>query len=146
MTKQEEELYIFTIYSIIDKLKDKIKFKVNQIDYDNLELIIEKSNIEGFNDNDFSISFQKQNGSFTLIIKKDINENKKKKIIDLFTQVTSTNLFASYRFIDMQDIDINHFVYDDDKLDFNSNILKQFESMQQITDLSINKDKNFSLK
>ena len=146
MTKQEEELYIFTIYSIIDKLKDKIKFKVNQIDYDNLELIIEKSNIEGFDDNDFSISFQKQNGSFTLIIKKDINENKKKKIIDLFTQVTSTNLFASYRFIDMQDIDINHFVYDDDKLDFNSNILKQFESMQQITDLSINKDKNFSLK
>ncbi len=142
----KEELYTFTIYSIIDKLKDKIKFKVNQIDYDNLELIIEKSNIEDLDDNDFSISFQKQNGSFTLIIKKDINENKKKKIIDLFTQVTGTNLFASYHFIDMQDIDINHFVYDDDKLDFNSNILKQFESMKQITDLSINKDKNFSLK
>ncbi len=133
----EENLYIFVLYNLMDKLKDKVKFRTSQIDYDNLELVVEKSNLEDIGTNDFSISFQKQNGSFTLITSKDLEQSKRKKIVGLLTESTQTDLFASYKFSDMQDINIDHFVYDDNKLDFNTNILRGFEKENQITDLSI---------
>lgn len=140
MSEKDEELYIFILYTIIDKLKEKIKFKANQIDYDNLELVIERSNFEDITDNDFSISFQKQNGSFTLITNKSLDKNKKQKIINLLELTTEIDLFASYSFVDMKDVNIDHFVYDDSKLDFNTNILRQFESMNQLTDLCIKRE------
>lgn len=139
MAEINEELYIFILYTIIDKLKQKIKFKANQIDYDNLELIIEKSNFEDITNNDFSISFQKQNGSFTLVTKKSLDESKRQKIVSLLESITEIDLFASYSFIDMQNIQIDHFVYDNSKLDFNTNILKQFDSMNQLINLCIKK-------
>lgn len=139
MTEKDEELYIFILYTIMDKLKQKIKFKANQIDYDNLELIIEKSNFEDITNNDFSISFQKQNGSFTLITKKSLDESKRQKIVSLLELTAGIDLFASYSFVDMEDINIDHFIYDDSKLDFNTNILKQFDGMNQLIDLCIKK-------
>lgn len=139
MSEKDEELYIFILYTIMDKLKQKIKFKVNQIDYDNLELIIEQSNFEDITNNDFSISFQKQNGSFTLVTKKSLDDNKRQKIVTLLELTAGIDLFASYSFADMEDINIDHFVYDDSKLDFNTNILKQFDVMNQLIDLCIKK-------
>lgn len=133
----EEELYVFVLYNLMDKLRGKIKFKANLIDYDNLELVVEESNFEDISANDFSISFQKQNGSFTLITSEALEQSKRKKIVGLLAESTQTDLFASYKFSDMQDINIDHFVYDDNKLDFNTNILRGFEKENQLTDLSI---------
>lgn len=140
MSEKDEELYIFILYTIMDKLKEKIKFKANQIDYDNLELVIEKSNHEDITDNDFTISFQKQNASFTLITNKSLAESKRYKIVNLLELTTEIDLFASYGFVDMEDVNIDHFVYDDSKLDFNTNILRQFESMNQLIDLCIKRE------
>ncbi|MBP3635362.1 MAG: hypothetical protein J6J17_02745 [Bacilli bacterium] len=93
-----------------------------------------------------SISFQKQNGSFTLITNSNLEVSKRKKIIDLLEEVTEINLFASYNFSDMRNINIDHFVYDDNKLNFNNDILKQFESMNQIIDLVIEKTNKLTKK
>lgn len=139
MECNDEQLYIELLYNMIENLKDKIKFKAHKIDYDNLELTIEESNFEDIMNNDFSISFQKQNGSFTLITKKSLNESKRQKIINLLESITEIDLFASYSFADMENIHIDHFVYEDSKLDFNTNILKQFDSMNQLIDLCIKK-------
>lgn len=139
MEDNDERLYVELLYSIVGNLKDKIKFEVHEIDYDNLELLIEKSNLEDIKSNDFSISFQKQNGSFTLITNKNLEVEKRKRINDLLKEVTGTDLFASYNFSDMQNINIDHFVYDDDKLAFNSDILKQFRSIGQIINLTMAK-------
>lgn len=133
----EEELYIFVLYNLMDKLKDKVKFRTSQIDYDNLELVVEESNLENIGTNDFSISFQKQNGSFTLITNETLDQTKRQKVVGLLSQTTQIDLFASYKFSDMQDINIDHFVYDDNKLDFNTNILRGFEKENQLTGLSI---------
>lgn len=135
----EEELYVFVLYNLMDKLRGKITFKANPIDYDNLKLVVEESNFEDIGVNDFSISFQKQNGSFTLITNETLEQTKRQKVVGLLSQTTQIDLFASYKFSDMQDINIDHFVYDDNKLDLNTNILKGFEKENQIIDLSFKK-------
>ena len=140
MKDNSQRLYTEILYGIIINLKDKIKFNVCKIDYDNVELLIEKSNIEDINSNDFSISFQKQNGSFTLVTNMNIGTGKRQKIIDLLKDVTGTDLFASYNFSDMQNINIDHFVYDETKLDFNRDILNEFRSKNEIINVIIKKE------
>lgn len=135
MEKTEEELYIETIYSILDNLKGKIEFSSNNIYYDNIELSVLKSNIDGINTNDFSISFQKQNGSFTLITNKSLFEEKTKQIVNLVSETCGSVPLASYSFCDMNDIMIYHWCYDDKKIEFNKNILEQYKDMKQIENL-----------
>lgn len=122
-------------YSLINGLKGQVNFEVANIDYGNIEIIISDNNI---NEGDFSISFQKQNGSFTIATKDNLDKNIKNKIIDIVNNFTKTELFASYNFTDMKDINVNHYVYDESKIQFNKNILNQLNSLKQIENLKIN--------
>lgn len=136
MEEKQEKLYLLTMQNLINNLKGKIKFISRKIEYDNLELFIELSNIEGINPNDFSISFQKQNGSFTLILDSKMNEIKKSCIVELLGTNSNVGLFATYSFSDLKDDQVFHFIYDDDKLEFNKNILDKFNELEQLESLS----------
>ena len=46
--------------------------------------------------------------------------------------------FASYNFSDMMNFNINHYVYDDSKIELNKNILNEFKKLNQIVNLKIN--------
>lgn len=136
MEKKKEELYLLTIQNLINNLRGKIKFTAKEIEYDNLELFIESSNMKGINPNDFSISFQKQNGSFTLILNSGMNETKKSSIVELMETNSNVGLFATYSFSDLKDDQVFHFVYDDDKLEFNKTVLDRFNELGQLEGLS----------
>lgn len=131
----DEEIYMNIAYSLINGLKGQVNFEVANIDYGNIEIIISDNNI---NEGDFSISFQKQNGSFTIATKDNLDKNIKNKIIDIVNNFTKTELFASYNFTDMKDINVNHYVYDESKIKFNKDILNQLNDLKQIENLKIN--------
>lgn len=136
MKEKQEKLYLDVVYNLINNLKDRIKFTVSEIEYDNLELFIESSNLRDISPNDFSISFQKQNGSFTLILNSEMNETKKSGIVELLETNSNIGLFATYNFSDLKDDQVFHFVYDDEKLEFNKNILNKFNELGQLENLS----------
>lgn len=144
MNLEENELYYFTLYSIVSKLKDQIQFHSNKIDYDNIELIVQSSKIEEIKKDDFTIAFQKQNGSFTLITNRSIGDEKRKQIIGIMENITELDLFASYHFSDMLDINIDHFLYDDSKLERNKRILIGFKDSNQVQNLTFNNNHNKS--
>lgn len=135
MTKMEEELYVETIYSILTNLKGKISFFQTKIPFDNIELVISKSSIDGINQGDFTISFQKQNGSFTLITNKKISDDKTKIIVNLISESCGNTPFASYNFVDMKDILISQWCYDEEKIEFNRGILEEYKRQNQIENL-----------
>ena len=136
MEEKQEKLYLLVIQNLINNLKSKIEFTTNEIEYDNLELFIKSSNMRGINPDDFSISFQKQNGSFTLILNSTMDETKKSSIVELMETNSNVGLFATYSFSDLKDDQVFHFVYDDDKLEFNKNILDKFNELGQLESLS----------
>lgn len=83
-----EELYENIKEILIKGLKEQADMEVINIDFDNVEIIVHKIDGKVIEDNGFSISFQKQNGSFTVTTKDDSDENVKQQIvgfIDIFT-------------------------------------------------------------
>lgn len=137
----DEELYTNIVYTLINGLKNHVTLDIINIDYDNIEIIIYGIDGKNINQGDFSISFQKQNGSFTIITKNNLNEKIKKQIIDIVNNFTNTEIFASYNFSDMMNINVDHYVYDDSKKEFNKNILNEFKKLDQIKNLKINEPK-----
>lgn len=137
----DEELYTNIVYTLINGLKNHVTLDIIDIGYDNIEIIIYGIDGKNINPGDFSISFQKQNGSFTIITKNDLNEEIKKQIIDIVNNFTNTEIFASYNFSDMMNINVDHYVYDDSKKEFNKNILNEFKKLDQIKNLKINEPK-----
>lgn len=133
-----EELYENIKESLIRGLKEQADIEVINIDFDNIEIIVHKMDWKVIEDNGFSISFQKQNGSFTVITKDDLDENIKQQIVGIIDNFTQKEEFASYNFSDMMNFNINHYVYDDSKIDFNKNILNEFKKLNQIVNLKIN--------
>lgn len=137
----DEELYTNIVYTLINGLKNHVTLDIIDIGYDNIEIIIYGIDGKNINQGDFSISFQKQNGSFTIITKNNLNEKIKKQIIDIVNNFTNTEIFASYNFSDMMNINVDHYVYDDSKKEFNKNILNEFKKLDQIKNLKINEPK-----
>lgn len=133
-----EELYENIKESLINGLKEQADIEVINIDFDNIEIIVHKIDGKVIEDNRFSISFQKQNGSFTVITKDDLDENVKQQIVGIIDNFTQKEEFASYNFIDMINFNVNHYVYDDSKIEFNKNILNEFKKLNQIVNLKIN--------
>ena len=58
--------------------------------------------------------------------------------------ITELDLFASYHFSDMLDINIDHFLYDDSKLERNKRILIGFKDSNQVQNLTFNNNHNKS--
>ena len=137
-----EELYENIKESLINGLKEQADIEVINIDFDNIEIIVHKIDGKVIEDNGFSISFQKQNGSFTVITRDDLDENIKQQIVGIIDNFTQKEEFASYNFSDMINFNINHYVYDDSKIEFNKNILNEFKKLNQLINLRINDIKN----
>ena len=137
-----EELYENIKESLINGLKEQADIEVINIDFDNIEIIVHKIDGKVIEDNGFSISFQKQNGSFTVITSDNIDENVKQQIVGIIDNFTQKEEFASYNFSDMINFNINHYVYDDSKIEFNKNILNEFKKLNQLINLRINDIKN----
>lgn len=133
-----EELYENIKEMLIKGLKEQADIEVINIDFDNIEIIVHKIDGKVIEDNVFSVSFQKQNGSFTVITKDDLDENIKQQIVGIIDNFTQKEEFASYNFSDMMNFDINHYVYDDSKIEFNKNILNEFKKLNQTVNLKIN--------
>ena len=133
-----EELYENIKEMLIKGLKEQADIEVINIGFDNIEIIVHKIDGKVIEDNVFSVSFQKQNGSFTVITKDDLDENIKKQIVGIIDNFTQKEEFASYNFSDMMNFNINHYVYDDSKIEFNKNILNEFKKLNQIVNLKIN--------
>ncbi len=133
-----EELYENIKEMLIKGLKEQADIEVINIDFDNIEIIVHKIDGKVIEDNVFSVSFQKQNGSFTVITKDDLDENIKQQIVGIIDNFTQKEEFASYNFSDMMNFNINHYVYDDSKIEFNKNILNEFKKLNQIVNLKIN--------
>lgn len=134
----KEELYENIKEMLIKGLKEQADIEVINIGFDNIEIIVHKIDGKVIEDNVFSVSFQKQNGSFTVITKDDLDENIKQQIVGIIDNFTQKEEFASYNFSDMMNFNINHYVYDDSKIEFNKNILNEFKKLNQIVNLKIN--------
>ena len=78
-----EELYENIKEMLIKGLKEQADIEVINIDFDNIEIIVHKIDGKVIEDNVFSVSFQKQNGSFTVITKDDLDENIKQQIVGI---------------------------------------------------------------
>ena len=137
-----EELYENIKESLINGLKEQADIEVINIDFDNIEIIVHKIDGKVIEGNGFSISFQKQNGSFTVITSDDLDEDVKQQIVGIIDNFTQKEEFASYNFSDMINFNVNHYVYDDSKIEFNKNILNEFKKLNQIVNLRINDLKN----
>ena len=133
-----EELYENIKEILIKGLKEQADIEVININFDNVEIIVHKIDGKVIEDNGFSISFQKQNGSFTVTTKDDSDENVKQQIVGIIDNFTQKKEFASYNFSDMMNFNINHYVYDDSKIELNKNILNEFKKLNQIVNLKIN--------
>ena len=133
-----EELYENIKEILIKGLKEQVDIEVINIDFDNVEIIVHKIDGKVIEDNGFSISFQNQNGSFTVITKDDLDENVKQQIVGIIDNFTQKEEFVSYNFSDMMNFNINHYVYDDSKIELNKNILNEFKKLNQIVNLKIN--------
>lgn len=137
-----EELYENIKESLINGLKEQADIEVINIDFDNVEIIVHKIDGKVIEDNGFSISFQKQNGSFTVITKDDLDEDVKQQIVGIIDNFTQKEEFASYNFSDMINFNVNHYIYDDSKIEFNKNILNELKNLNQLINLKINDIKN----
>lgn len=137
-----EELYENIKESLINGLKEQADIEVINIDFDNIEIIVHKIDGKVIKDNDFSISFQKQNGSFTVITSDDLDEDVKQQIVGIIDNFTQKEEFASYNFSDMINFNVNHYIYDDSKIEFNKNILNELKNLNQLINLRINDIKN----
>lgn len=137
-----EELYENIKEILIKGLKEQADIEVINIDFDNVEIIVHKIDGKVIEDNGFSISFQKQNGSFTVITKDDLDEDVKQQIVGIIDNFTQKEEFASYNFSDMINFNVNHYVYDGSKIEFNKNILNELKNLNQLINLRINDIKN----
>lgn len=144
MNSENENLYTNIVYNLLNRLKEQFQFAVNNIDYDNVEFVPISSNIDGIFVNDFSIAFQKQNSSFTVLINKNLQETVEQKIIHLIEEAVDLPLFASYHFTDMKDIAIKHWCYNEEKIEFNTDILNSFKQMNEIEDLKYFSKKQYN--
>lgn len=136
-----DDKYVYILYVMCELFLDNTDFKVTtgSIYYNNVEIrLIDKE------DDYFLISFQKENGSFTLTTDKSLSSVKREQIKNIIQKYTNSILFASYSFVDL-DVNINHFVYNDNMLEFNSNLLKELNDTSQIENLNI-KFKNKKLE
>ncbi len=77
----------------------------------------------------------KQNGSFVFAAKNSINEILKEQILDIVNNSSNAELFATYNFSDMKEFNVYHYIYDNSKIDFNTNILNNFNDLHQIENL-----------
>lgn len=135
MNLTEEKLYKDCLNNILSRLENKIQFNHSSIDYDNVELIVESSSLDGIEKEDFSISFQKQNGSFCVITNNNHSSEKLQRISSLITEVSGITPLATYSFTDMPDIIINHWCYDTNKEGLNNRILNDLDRTGQIINL-----------
>lgn len=131
----EEKLYKSTLYDISNKLNEKFDISFNNIDYDNIEIVLDKSNMGGINKNDLTIEFQKQNGSFILIINKEIEENVKNKIIKMISSSINIEPMASYTYILIPNMEIQFWCYEQNKCNFNKGILDELNKLNEIENL-----------
>lgn len=144
MSNESENLYTIIVYNLLNSLKGEFQFAKNNIDYGNVEFVPISSNIGGISVNDFSIEFQKQNSSFTVLINKNLQETVEQKLIHLIEEAVGIPLFASYRFTDMKNITIKHWCYSEEKIEFNKNILNSFKRMNGIEDLKYFTQKQYN--
>lgn len=131
----EEKLYKSTLYDISNKLNEKFDISFNNIDYDNIEIVLDKSNMDGINKNDLTIEFQKQNGSFILIINKEIEENVKNKIIKMISSSINIEPMASYIYTLIPNMEIQFWCYEQNKCNFNKGILDELNKLNEIENL-----------
>lgn len=100
-----------------------------------LGIIIQEINGKIIKEDGISISFQKQNGSFVFEAKNSINEILKEQILDIVNNSSNAELFATHNFSDMKKFNVYHYIYDNSKINFNTNILNSFNDLHQIENL-----------
>lgn len=131
----DEKIYNNTVYNLTEALEEKNKFKTQNIYGDNIEIIIQEINGKIIKEDGISISFQKQNGSFVFAAKNSINEILKEQILDIVNNSSNAELFATHNFSDMKKFNVYHYIYDNSKINFNTNILNSFNDLHQIENL-----------
>ncbi len=68
-------------------------------------------------------------------IEDGLNEILKEQIPDIVNNSSNAELFATYNFSDMKEFNVYHYIYDNSKINFNTNILNNFNDLHQIENL-----------
>lgn len=120
--------YVVRIYQ---KLKADYDIYIEDIPYDNLQVVI--ANDEGY----MSVDFQKQNHSFSLAIDERVGTTTTDEVTMLVRDATNLELFASYQFKDLSNINICQWCYGREK--FNRENLIDLKNKGNIINLEFYK-------
>lgn len=133
-----EKVYISSFAKIFTILKDEYEVYVQIGTEDNYEIEIKK--INNLNINYYmSICFQKQNGSLTIVMDKNIDEELIDKVVKDISFALNCNPLASYNFKDLKDYIIYHFSYvKEDVIIDNEKIIKDLEKNNSIENVNYN--------
>lgn len=129
---QDQELLI----QLINELKPHYELVLYTVAYDNFELEITNKDI---NPGEMTIDFQKQNSSFILVTKKDIDQLVRKDMMGKIESTTNIDLFAEYAFCDSPDYQISHWCYDEEEK--NERILLEFQKLKKLSHLDFKRKK-----
>ena len=114
MNLNDMEVYIYSIYNIINKLRGQIKFDFSQNDDKNICLEIVDSKIADIRPRDFIIEFDKNLGNFTIITNIELEDIKRRKIVSLVSNAINISQVASYTNHNLN-LNFDYFIYDKTK-------------------------------
>lgn len=133
-----EKAYISSFAKIFRILQNEYEVFINKGEYENYEIEIISINKEPINDY-LSICFQKQNGSLTIVMDKNIDEELIDKVVKDISFALNCNPLASYNFKDLKDYIIYHFSYvKEDVIIDNEKIIKDLEKNNSIENVNYN--------
>ena len=124
MNLNDMEVYIYSIYNIINKLRGQIKFDFSLNDDKNICLEIVDSKIADIRPRDFIIEFDKNLGNFTIITNIELEDIKRREIVSLISNAINISQVASYTNHNLN-LNFDYFIYDKTKTKFNMNYLNR---------------------
>lgn len=124
MNLNDMEVYIYSIYNIINKLRGQIKFDFSLNDDKNICLEIVDSKIADIRPRDFIIEFDKNRGNFTIITNIELEDIKRREIVSLVSNAINISQVASYTNHNLN-LNFDYFIYDKTKTKLNMNYLNR---------------------
>lgn len=132
-----EQSYISAFAKIFVVLKEEYDLFVKNGEEENYEIEIKKINDDEI-DKYLSICFQKQNGSLTVVMDKNINDKIKSKVIKDISLALNKELLATYNCKNLKDYKVYHFCYIDDEVaENNKKILEKLNINKEIENLKL---------
>ncbi len=110
LTKEYEIAYISSFNKVFKVLNEYCDLYVKPGECENYEIEVRKINNEEIKSY-LSICYQKQNGSLTVILDKNINQDLINELVKYVSLALNDNPVASYNFKDLKDYMVYHFEY-----------------------------------